>query len=178
MFEKPILLEYVLETCSKLKNSGRMALSIMKRRIFISFVIAKNNLNTYLIISYLNTKPFLSKRCSLGQKAKEGRIFFPSYISARTQKVESRSCGRRQGKGKGKQAGRAEIWGPQILDYQTVMTDTQPSFVQDIAGQVADGRWEALINGTLFRSIRGVQSKIELVGTPNALLSLSRCVQG
>jgi hypothetical protein len=58
------------------------------------------------------------------------------------------------------------------------MTDTQPSLVQDIAGQVADGRWEALINGTLFRSIRGVQSKIELVGTPNALLSLSRCVQG
>ncbi len=57
------------------------------------------------------------------------------------------------------------------------MTDTQPTVVQDIAGQVADGRWEALLNGTLFREIRGVQSKIELVGTPNALLSLSRCVQ-
>ena len=53
----------------------------------------------------------------------------------------------------------------------------QPTFLQDIAGQVADGRWDALINGTLFRSIRGVQSKLELVDTPNALASLSRCVK-
>lgn len=53
----------------------------------------------------------------------------------------------------------------------------QPTFLQDIAGQVADGRWDALINGTLFRSIRGVQSKLELVDTPNALASLSRSIR-
>ena len=48
------------------------------------------------------------------------------------------------------------------------------TYVQEIAAQVAAGRLEALVNGTLFRSIRGVQSKLDLINTPNALESLSR----
>ena len=55
------------------------------------------------------------------------------------------------------------------------MAEAQQTFLQDIAGQVAEGRWEVLTNGTLFRSIRGVQSKLQLIDTPNALQSLSRC---
>jgi len=56
------------------------------------------------------------------------------------------------------------------------MSENQPSLVQVIAEDVAQGRWEVLMDGSLFRSIRGVQSKIELIETPNALASLSRCV--
>ena len=48
------------------------------------------------------------------------------------------------------------------------------TYVQEIAAQVAAGRLEALVNGTLFRSIRGLQSKLDLINTPNALESLSR----
>jgi hypothetical protein len=55
------------------------------------------------------------------------------------------------------------------------MAHSQPSLVQDIAAQVAEGHWEVLVNGTLFRSIRGVESKLELIDTPNALEALSRC---
>ena len=58
-----------------------------------------------------------------------------------------------------------------------VMQQSQPTLVQDIAGQVAEGHWEVLLNGTLFRSIRGVQSKLQLIETPNALESLSKCVR-
>jgi hypothetical protein len=54
------------------------------------------------------------------------------------------------------------------------MTDTHGSIVKEIAEQIAEGRLEVLINGSLFRSIHGVQSKLELVHTPNALVSLSR----
>ena len=50
-----------------------------------------------------------------------------------------------------------------------------PTYVEEIAAQVAEGRLDALVNGTLFRSIRGVQSKLELINTPNVLESLSRC---
>ena len=57
------------------------------------------------------------------------------------------------------------------------MEYSQPTLVQDIAGQVAEGHWELLLNGTLFRSIRGVQSKLQLIETPNALESLSKCVR-
>lgn len=50
-----------------------------------------------------------------------------------------------------------------------------PTYVEEIAAQVAEGQLDALVNGTLFRSIRGVQSKLELINTPNVLESLSRC---
>jgi hypothetical protein len=83
----------------------------------------------------------------------------------------------RAGRGKEQQAliGGWGIGGEQSMTH--VAQHSQPTLVQDIAGRVAEGHWEVLLNGTLFRSIRGVQSKLQLIETPNALESLSKCVR-
>mmetsp|Transcript_39631 Transcript_39631/g.93863 ORF Transcript_39631/g.93863 Transcript_39631/m.93863 type:complete len:392 (-) Transcript_39631:78-1253(-) len=49
--------------------------------------------------------------------------------------------------------------------------------VQDIAQQIVDGNTDNLVNGTLFRGIRGVQSKIDLVESPHTLDVLTRCIK-
>eukprot|EP00286_Rhodomonas_abbreviata_P000483 CAMPEP_0181291150 /NCGR_PEP_ID=MMETSP1101-20121128/1809_1 /TAXON_ID=46948 /ORGANISM="Rhodomonas abbreviata, Strain Caron Lab Isolate" /LENGTH=391 /DNA_ID=CAMNT_0023395513 /DNA_START=191 /DNA_END=1366 /DNA_ORIENTATION=- len=49
--------------------------------------------------------------------------------------------------------------------------------VQEVAQQIVAGNTDNLVNGTLFRCIRGVQSKVDLVDTPRALQVLSRCIQ-
>ena len=63
---------------------------------------------------------------------------------------------------------------PRARHNSTSMAAAPASIVRDIALQIAAGRIDMLINGALFRSIRGVESKLELVDTPMALESLSR----
>ena len=63
---------------------------------------------------------------------------------------------------------------PRARHNSTSMATAPASIVRDIALQIAAGRIDMLINGALFRSIRGVESKLELVDTPMALESLSR----
>merc|ERR1712216_86922 len=67
--------------------------------------------------------------------------------------------------------------GARARHNSTSMAAAPASIVRDIALQIAAGRIDMLINGALFRSIRGVESKLELVDTPMALESLSRAVQ-
>ena len=80
-----------------------------------------------------------------------------------------------RGREQGEERGRQEAGGGRGCAAIYAMAHSQRTLVQDIAAQVVEGHWEVLVNGTLFRSIRGVQSKLELIDTPNALESLSRC---
>mmetsp|Transcript_29855 Transcript_29855/g.46805 ORF Transcript_29855/g.46805 Transcript_29855/m.46805 type:complete len:403 (-) Transcript_29855:322-1530(-) len=49
--------------------------------------------------------------------------------------------------------------------------------VHDVAMQIVAGRSDSLVNGTLFRCIRGIQSKVDLIETPEALSALTKFIQ-
>lgn len=49
--------------------------------------------------------------------------------------------------------------------------------VADIATEMAAGRSDHLLTGALFRKIRGVESKLQLVETHGALAAMARYVK-